>query len=508
MHKLLHFLISKTFIVGIILFLQFLFLLWVILTLSDYFVFVYIFLILLSLIISVYVINKNENPSYKLAWVFVILLFPLVGGVIYLMFGGQKMPKELLKQNLNAHNELAKIIMKDVPIVELEDLDANKQSTYIYKSSHFPLYEHTETKFLPTGEVKFEVLLEELKKAEKYIFMEYFIIMEGVMWNTILDILVEKVKQGVDVRVMYDDAGCLATLPHNYDKYLQTLGIKAKVFNPMRPLLAVQLNNRDHRKIVVIDGVVGFTGGINLSDEYINVRKIHGHWKDSSVMLKGAAVFSLLAMFIQFWNFDEEQKESIFDYYVGADVLKQYKNDGFVQPFADAPTDGELVGENSHINLINNAKRYVYIQTPYLIIDNEMRTALTLAAKSGVDVRIIVPHIADKKFVYEMTKSNFGPLLAQGVRIYEYTPGFIHAKTLVSDDDTCIIGTINFDYRSYFLHFECAAWFYKSSCVKELHDDFLHTLSVSHEISYDEIKNVSVLRKVLWAILNLFAPLA
>lgn len=508
MHKLLHFLISKTFIIGIILLVQFIFLLWIVITLSDYFVFVYIFLTILSIVTAIYVINKNENPSYKLAWIFVILLFPIVGGVIYLMFGGQKMPKELLKQNLSANEELEQTLMKGVPIVELEEAEPKRQSTYIFKNSHFPLYEHTETKFLATGEIKFQVMLEEMRKAEKYIFMEYFIIMEGEMWSAILDVLVEKVKEGVEVRVMYDDAGCLATLPHNYDKYLRSLGIKTKIFNPLRPLLAVQMNNRDHRKILIIDGKVGITGGINLSDEYINVRKIHGHWKDSSVMLKGAGVFSLIAMFIQFWNFDEEEKESIFDYYLGSEELRKYPNDGYVQPYADAPTDDELVGENTHINLINSAKRYVYIQTPYLIIDNEMRTALTLAAKSGVDVRIIVPHHPDKKFVYEMTKSNFGPLLAQGVRIYEYTPGFIHAKTLVADDDTCIIGTINFDYRSYYLHFECGVWFYKSTCVTELRDDFMETLSKSHEIHYQEILDVSFSRKIIWAILNLFAPLA
>ncbi|MGL5541625.1 MAG: cardiolipin synthase, partial [Erysipelotrichaceae bacterium] len=324
----------------------------------------------------------------------------------------------------------------------------------------------------------------------------------------ILDVLARKVKQGVEVRLIYDDAGCIQLLPAHYDAYLRSLGLKVKVFNPIRARLAIQMNNRDHRKILVVDGKVGITGGINLSDEYINEVNLHGHWKDSSVLLKGAAVFSLTAMFIQFWNYDEAENENIWDYYLGDDVLNHYENDGYVHPDADSPTDNENVGENTHLNIINAAKKYVYIQTPYLIIDHEMRVALTLAAKSGIDVRILVPHEPDKRFVFEMTKSNYAALLADGVKIYEYTPGFVHAKTMVADDEVAIIGTINMDYRSYYLHFECGAWFYKSRCVMELKEDYLKTLEVSQELSYNEVVNIPRYLKVIRAILNLCAPLA
>lgn len=513
MRKLLRFFTSNVFIIGLLIAVQFLFLMWLIMALSEYYIWIYSVLMLLSIIIAIYVVNKGINPAYKITWIFLILSFPLVGGVIYLMFGGQKMPKELVANTMTINKDMRSLVSKELPTTELDseqDADAHRQSMYIKNASSFPLYEHTQTRFLATGEEKFEVMLEELKKAEKYIFLEYFIIMEGVMWDTILEVLVEKVKQGVEVRVLYDDAGCIQTLPANYDKKLRALGIKVKVFNRLRALLAIQMNNRDHRKIMVVDGKVGITGGINLSDEYINVRKLHGHWKDSSVLLEGAAVFSLLALFLQFWNYGEkpENKEETYDYYLGTDFYTQYENDGFVQPFGDSPTDEENVGENTHLNIINSAKKYVYIQTPYLIIDNEMRTSLCLAAKSGVDVRIVVPHIPDKKTVYELTKSNFEPLLKSGVRIYEYTPGFIHAKTLVSDDHTAIIGTINMDYRSYFLHFECGVWFYKSRCVQELKEDNLRTLAQSHEIYIEDIENIKWYRKVFWAVINLFAPLA
>ncbi|MGL5540651.1 MAG: cardiolipin synthase [Erysipelotrichaceae bacterium] len=510
MRKIISFFMSKMFLVGILILLQLLLVMGVILWLSDYFLWVYAGLNLLSLSIVVYLLNKNENPAYKLAWTIPILIFPLFGGIFYLVFGNAKMPKELLSENLSVSPELQLAKEKGIPIVDLQDTDlsAHKQATYINRNAGFPLYRHTETRFLPTGEIKFEVMLEELEKAEKYIFMEYFIIMEGKMWNTILEVLVRKVKAGVDVRLIYDDAGCLQTLPNHYDRYLRSLGIKVKVFNRIRPTLAIRMNNRDHRKIMVVDGKVGITGGINLSDEYINAVTLHGHWKDSSVLLKGAAVFSLTAMFIQFWNFHEKEKEDVWNYYLGEEALKQYQDDGVVQPYADSPTDKEYIGEYSHINMINEAKRYVYIQTPYLIIDNEMRTALSLAAKSGVDVRILVPHYPDKAIVFEMTKSNYKALLASGVKIYEYTPGFVHAKTLVADDEVAIIGTINMDYRSYYLHFECGSWFYKSKCVMELKEDYLKTLQVSQEIHYNEVVNIPWYRKVLRAMLNLFAPMA
>ena len=350
-------------------------------------------------------------------------------------------------------------------------------------------------------------MVEELKKAEKFIFLEYFIIAPGVMWDTILDILIEKVKQGVEVRVLYDDAGCITTLAPDYYKVLQGLGMKAKVFNPIKPRLAIQMNNRDHRKILVIDGKVGMTGGINLADEYINAKERFGHWKDCSVMLKGEAVWNLTLMFLQFWNYDEKIKDNVFDFKPDFNEFIDIENDGYVQPYSDSPTDNENVGEYTHINMINGANRYVYATTPYLVIDNEMKTALTLAAKNGVDVRILVPHIPDKWYVFAVTRANYQPLIKAGVKIYEYTPGFVHGKTFVVDDDMAVVGTVNMDYRSYYLHYECGVWFYRSKVVMDVKQDYLHSLAKSHEVTLEECKNVKLPVRIMRSILNLFSPM-
>ena len=311
----------------------------------------------------------------------------------------------------------------------------------------------------------FPVLVKELEQAEHYIYIEYFIINDGVMWRTILDILEQKVAQGVDVRLIYDGFGCLTTLPYKYDKFLREKGIQCKVFNPFRPVLNIIQNNRDHRKICVIDGKTGFTGGINLADEYINQKERFGHWKDTAVMLKGDAVWSMTMMFLHMWNVVNGIQTPI-DYAAHSPHAyhpEEFEGSGFVQPFTDTPLDGETLGENVYLNIINRAKRYVYICTPYLIIDNEMMTALCLAAKSGVDVRIMTPGVPDKKMVFLLTQSYYAQLIEAGVKIYEYQPGFLHAKSFVCDDEIAVVGTINLDYRSLYLHFEDGVWIYKNA---------------------------------------------
>ena len=337
--------------------------------------------------------------------------------------------------------------------------------------------------------------------------MEYFIIDEGVMWNSILEILEEKAKEGVDVRVIYDDMGCIRTLPKKYYKILESKGIKAIAFNKFVPLLSVVMNNRDHRKITVIDGEVGFIGGINLADEYINEKVRFGHWKDASMVMEGQAVWNLTVMFLQLWNFNKEKAED----YEKFRAIKSYEtnieSDGYVQPYGDSPLDGETVGEYVYLNIINKARDYVYINTPYLIIDNELVTALTLAAKSGVDVRIVTPHIEDKWYVHMVTRAYYTQLIECGVKIYEYVPGFIHSKTFVCDDEIGVVGTINMDYRSLYLHFECGVWLYKTKSVFEIKEDFLKTLEVCENITLDQCKNIKWSNRVLRAILRVFAPL-
>ncbi|EDP11895.1 cardiolipin synthase [Amedibacillus dolichus] len=510
LRKLFNLLSKKIVIISGLILLQLFIFLGLILVLSEYFVPIYFILVILSVAMSIYIINKNDNPSFKIIWILFILAVPVFGGLIYLLFGGQKVPKALRKRDLESyglyHDEAGQN-MEIMELLEQEDSVAHKQARYLWKNAFYPIYQHTETTYFPIGEKKFEAMIEELKKAERFIFLEYFIIAPGVMWNTILEILIEKVKQGVEVRVMYDDFGCITYLPNDYYLILRKLGIKAKVFNPVKPRLAIQMNNRDHRKILVIDGKVAMTGGINLADEYINEKERFGHWKDTSVMIKGEAVWNFTLMFLQFWNYDEEVRDNVYDYKASEEELCDIQQDGYVQPFSDSPTDEENVGENTHLNMINGANKYVYMTTPYLVIDQEMKTALLLAAKNGVDVRILTPHIPDKWYVFEVTRANYRDLIAGGVKIYEYTPGFVHAKSFVADDKMAVVGTVNMDYRSYYLHYECGIWFYRSSVVMDVKKDFLATLEKSHQVTLEECTEVSIFVRILRAILYLFSPM-
>lgn len=510
LRKLFALLRNKIVIMGVLIIIQLSVFLGLVFYLSEYFIQIYVLLITLSVLMSIYLVNKDDNPTYKLTWVLLIMALPVFGGLIYLLFGGQKVPKELRKRDSEAVANYQEMLWQNTEIMEslqLEDPIAHKQANYLWHNAIFPIYRHTETTFFKIGEEKFAAMVEELKKAEKFIFLEYFIIAPGIMWDTILGILVDKVKQGVEVRVMYDDAGCITTLPNEYYKILEKLGIKAKVFNPIRPRLAIQMNNRDHRKILVIDGKVGMTGGINLADEYINKIDRFGHWKDCSVMIKGEAVWNFTLMFLQFWNYDEAVKDDVYKYKADQKDFITIKDDGYVQPYSDSPTDDENVGEYTHINMINGANTYVYATTPYLVIDNEMKTALIMAAKNGVDVRILVPHIPDKWYVFMITRYNYQALLEAGVQIYEYTPGFVHGKTFVVDDKMAVVGTVNMDYRSYYLHYECGVWFYRSSVVMDVKNDYLETLKKSHCVTLEECKNVRLPVRMLRSILNLFSPM-
>lgn len=381
------------------------------------------------------------------------------------------------------------------------------QSQYIQQHGRYPIYQNTEMTYYPLGDDNFQPLLDELRKAKRYIFMEYFIIREGLFWNSVLEILEEKVKEGVDVRVMFDDMGCVATIPSDYEKRLRAKGIQCYSFNRFIPILTLRLNNRDHRKITVIDGHTGFTGGINLADEYINHTSPYGHWKDTGVMLKGEAVWSLTVMFLQLWGYVSGKTEDFQLYAPMKEDLAEISNDGYIQPYSDSPLDQEMVGENIYLNMINKAKERIDIITPYLVLDNEMITALTLAAKNGVDVRIIIPGIPDKKIVYILTQEYCRTLLESGVRIFKYTPGFTHAKGVLVDDEIATVGTVNFDFRSWYLHFECGVWMYRTRIIQDIHKDFENTLEKCEEYTLEDYKNVSSMRKLMGAILKMLAPL-
>jgi len=435
--------------------------------------------------VLLYIINNDEIAEFKLPWLIVILLTPIIGAFLYLLFGSTTQIKRDQKKYQAAPEELAPY-QQQTPALELlkqRDLDAWLQANYIYESSAMPCRTHSKATYCRLGEDFWVGLMDALKGAEHFILMEYFIIEDGTMWRGIHEVLKSKAASGVSVYLMYDDFGCMTTLPSSYYKSLIDEGIHCIPSNKFSPLLSPIHNHRDHRKITVIDGVVGFTGGINLADEYINAIEKHGHWKDTAVKIEGEAVKNLTMLFLTTWN---AQSKMPLDYAQHIDVAASASDDdSFIIPFGDSPKPlgSHSVGKHVYLNMINAAKEYLYITTPYLICDYEVINALRLAAEKGVDVRIITPHIPDKKWILLLTRSNYEPLLRAGVKIYEYTPGFIHAKGFVCDDKFAVCGTINLDYRSLAHHFECGAWIYNSSCVADMKSDFVNTMNQSQSIA-------------------------
>jgi len=465
-----------------------------------------------SVLVALFIVSKESHPSYKMIWIFLILVFPLFGGLFYLAYSLQMNDPRVRKR-------LSEIVLlrkqcHELMLKENDDLlpqvcatcDCAPQVKYLQQYVGFPVYDHTQTQYFCQGEDFFNQALIELEKAEKYIFLEFFIIEQGKMWDSILEILARKVNQGVDVRLMYDDMGCFLTLPGNYKKTLEDLGIKCTVFNPFKPVLSSLQNNRDHRKILSIDGKVAFTGGINLADEYINAHVKHGHWKDAAVMISGEAAWSLTLMFLQMWHMESRTTEDFEKFFPWTGKPCETPTDGYVIPYSDSPLDNEYVSEQVYLQIINTAKNYLYINTPYLIVGDNLLGALMLAAKSGVDVRIITPQIWDKHLIHITTRSYYRELVQAGVKIYEYTGGFNHAKTFLADDKVGTVGTVNLDFRSLYLHFECGVWMYGSRALRELKEDFLQTVSVSRQITEEDcVKRLPT--RLVHAVLRLFAPL-
>lgn len=510
--KLAKLIFNRIFYVAVAMLVQLGWILMMVLRLAAYSRYIDIGLRLIGIVLVLWILNKEINPSYKLAWTMLILILPILGVVLYFVFGRSRIAA-IMQQHFEQRIEESREYLRDRPQTrqKLEALDpsASNQSRYISDVSRFPVHENTTAEYFQVGDDMFPVLVHELEQAKHFIFIEYFIINDGVMWQTILNILEKKAKEGVDVRLIYDGFGCLTTLPYKYDQEMRRRGIKCEVFNRFRPILNIIQNNRDHRKICVIDGWTGFTGGINLADEYINQRKRFGHWKDTAVMLKGEGVWNMTAMFLYMWGIVTRTDTSLdFGNYVPHRWHpNEFPGNGYVQPFCDSPLDDEIVGENVYLNIINRAKNYVYICTPYLIIDNEMMTALCLAAKSGVDVRIMTPGIPDKKMVFLLTQSYYKQLLEAGVKIYEYQPGFLHAKSFVCDDKVGVVGTINLDYRSLYLHFEDGVWMYKNDVILDIRDDFLETLEYCNAIDLEFCKKRNIIVRAIQNVLRVFAPL-
>lgn len=474
---------------------------------SALFYFVYV---TVATIAVLKIISGRYEAAYKIAWVVLVLSVPMFGAVMYLLYGGNKIDvrsrQKMHQQEACMRTSMGSVTPETKAALEEQGMAALNQARYLAGASFCPPHIHTETTYFPLGDDMFVKMKEELEKAEHFIFLEYFIIHPGIMWNEILEILKRKVAEGVDVRVMYDDVGCLYTLPTNYDRTLEAMGIPCQVFNRYRPVVSLRLNNRDHRKILVIDGNVGFTGGINLADEYINAIDRFGHWKDTGVMLRGEAVWNFTVMFLAAWDLHREKQENI-ELFRPTLRPEDVVSDGVVQPYDDSPLDDKPVGASVYHNMISKAERYIYLTTPYLIIDDAMTNALCVAAQSGVDVRIITPHIPDKKIVFELTRAHYQILLESGVRIFEYTPGFIHAKNFVVDDRYATVGTVNMDYRSLYLHFECGVWMSGVSAIQSVREDFLATQAVSQEISLDDARRFSKSKRLYHALLRAFAPL-
>ena len=460
---------------------------------------------IISYVVAVFILGAEDKPAYKLTWVVLILAFPFFGGMFYLIIRNQWTAKSFDKKFKTAEEQSRGLLVcGDESLEKIKEFDraCYLNSNYLYSYAGFPVYENTQVQYLKSGEEKFEQLVCELKKAEKFIFLEYFIISQGYMWETILKILEEKAQSGVDVRVIFDDIGCFMLLPKDYHKTLEKAQIKCVLFNPFVPILSTVQNNRDHRKIAIIDGLVAFTGGINIGDEYINREERFGHWKDCAIMVKGKAVWSFTVMFLQMWNVFRKDDEDFNIFRAETEEV----SDGFVQPYSDRPLDGKAVVEHVYMSIISRACDYLYITTPYLILEDSMSSALCEAAKCGVDVKIITPHVPDKAYVHLTTRSYYAELIKAGVKIYEYKKGFIHSKVFLSDDKTASVGTANADYRSLYLHFECGALIHGCKTIYDIKKDFLETLDECIEIKESDCKR-NLFMRIIQRLLRLFAPL-
>ena len=456
----------------------------------------------------IFLFSMSMDPSAKLTWMFIISLMPITGAAL-LVFTQTNVGHRKIQKRIQELIRMTKDSLTQ-PEGVLEKLHEDSSGTddlvgYLNRSGCFPVFDKTEVTYFPLGKDKFAAMLTELKKAREFIFMEYFIIDEGYMWGEILKILEQKAKEGVEIRVLYDGMLEVSTLPSNYKKLLQQRGIKAKVFSPIKPFVSSHYNYRDHRKILVIDGRVAFNGGINLADEYIGRRERFGVWKDTAVMLKGDAVSSFTLMFLQMWNITESQPD--FTPWLERRTEPAAQPSGYVIPYGDCPLDSDKVGEMVYMDILNRAADYVHIMTPYLILDGELEAALKFAAQRGVDVKLILPGIPDKKLAYALAKSHYRRLIEAGVKIYEYMPGFVHAKVFVSDDRKAVVGTINLDYRSLYHHFECATYMYQTRCISAIEADFQKTLSDCRCVTPETIKNEDLYYKVMGSLLQFIAPL-
>ncbi len=476
--------------------------------LCYYSLYFYIFAVITHFACILNVVASDDNPDYKVPWLLVLMGLPIIGFMLYFMFYSRKLKKKFTKRldSIAKKYEHEFDDSKGRDRLEADNERAAAQAKMLCEISGTHIYTDTSTEYFPLGETMHERMLEDIKKAEKFILLEYFIIEKGIFWNSVLDILKEKAASGVTVRVMYDDIGCMKTLPGNYNKKLKKYGIETAIFSRLRGNADSEFNNRNHRKILVIDGVVGYTGGINIADEYINRQERFGHWKDTAIRLEGAAVRELTRLFLNDFGINTKDYPELPE---GAysESSNNIEN-GYIVPFGDgpAPIYKHNVGKTVIQNMLHSATKYMYMTSPYLIIDNDLCSDIENTALRGVDVRIVVPHIPDKKIIFSITKSFYSRLMAAGVKIYEYKPGFIHAKNYISDDKYAMIGTINLDYRSLVHHFENGVWMYGTSAVSEMKADIEKTIEESIEVTPDMLKTGGF-TKIMRAIVKIFSPM-
>ena len=510
--RLLRVIFGRTAFVITALLIQFIILMYSFQWLREHVFYLYGGFVGLSAVVVIYIINKNQNPSYQLSWIIPVLVFPVFGALFYLFVETQPGTRAIDRRLKEIIKETEPMLRQRPEVMERlyrESRGTARLAYYMNRYGGYPIWENTSAQYFSLGDDMYPVLLEELRKAERYIFMEYFIVEKGEMWDSILEILKEKAAAGVEVRFMYDGMCSLTLMPYGYPKKLEKYGIHCKMFSPVRPVLSSYQNNRDHRKITVIDGHTAFTGGVNLADEYINRKVRFGHWKDTAIMLKGDAATGFLMMFLQMWNITEHRTDDYarYLYRPAAPNPKEPDCTGFVMPYGDSPLDNETVGQHVYMDILNESRYYVHIMTPYLILDSDMITSLTFAAKRGIETIIIMPHIPDKIYAYLLARSYYAELLQSGVKIYEYMPGFVHAKVFTSDNTKAVVGSINMDYRSLHLHFECAVYLFRNPAVQQAEDDFQETLKHCQEITLEDCRTYPMPKKIAGKVLRLFAPL-
>lgn len=501
MRKLLSILTNRFNLIALFFLLQIAFMVFIILKLTQTWIYFHFISIALGFLISLHMISKDENPIYKLSWIIFLLVTPVFGVLLYFYSRTERLPNSITSRmqiyQVKRENELKKITSK------IDENNINEQR--FLNNLHFPGYKNTTSKFLGGGIEKQTELIKELKKAEKFIFMEYFIITSSNMWDEILNVLIQKQKEGVEIKIIYDDFGSSTKLPVFYHRKLKKqYGFEVLRFNPMKIHVNFAMNYRDHRKIVVIDNKVAFTGGINIGDEYLNKKKRFGEWHDAAIMIKGEAVWSFTVFFLENWGFGHKKKTIDFNEY---NFPYKEEGDDIYIPFCDIPADSNLTGKGMILHLINNAKEYIYITAPYLILDNEIAFALKLAGESGVKVKIIIPKIPDKRLVYMVSESYVEELIKYNIDIYKYSPGFIHSKMIISDGTSAMIGTSNLDFRSLYMHLENNLWLNDKKTINKMVEYFDNTIIESTLVSKETLKNRKIIYKIIQAVLRGFAPL-